>query len=63
MTIRAFEDVHPQLAKDVYVDDMALVLGDVEIGDNSSIWPFSVVRGDVMEGSIEGLGRLLVAVR
>ncbi len=47
MTIRAFEDVHPQLAKDVYVDDMALVLGDVEIGENSSIWPFSVVRGDV----------------
>lgn len=47
MTIRAFEERHPQLAKDVYVDDLALVLGDVEIGPDSSIWPFSVVRGDV----------------
>jgi len=47
MTIRAFEDIHPQLAKDVYIDDLALVLGDVQIGADSSIWPFSVVRGDV----------------
>ena len=47
MTIRAFEDNHPQLANDVYVDDMALVLGDVQVGADSSIWPFSVVRGDV----------------
>jgi len=31
----------------VYVDEQALVSGDVKIGANSSIWPMSVVRGDV----------------
>lgn len=47
MTIRAFEDFHPQLDSSAYVDDSALVVGQVEIGPNSSIWPFCVVRGDV----------------
>lgn len=30
-----------------YVDEQALVLGDVEIGADSSVWPMTVVRGDV----------------
>lgn len=47
MTLRALEDIHPQLAEGVYVDDLALVVGDVYIGEDSSIWPFTVVRGDV----------------
>jgi len=47
MTIRAFEAAHPQLAANVYIDDMALVVGDVHIEADSSIWPFTVVRGDV----------------
>lgn len=45
--IRAFEAHTPQLAADVYVDEMALVLGDVQIGEASSIWPMAAVRGDV----------------
>lgn len=47
MPIRAYKDLHPQLGKDVYIDDMALLLGDVQIGDDSSIWPLTVIRGDV----------------
>lgn len=47
MTIRQFENSTPQLAANVYVDDTALVIGDVRIGTDSSIWPFTVVRGDV----------------
>jgi carbonic anhydrase/acetyltransferase-like protein (isoleucine patch superfamily) len=47
MTIRTFENITPQLAAGVYVDETALVIGDVQIGPDSSIWPFTVVRGDV----------------
>lgn len=31
----------------VYVDECALVIGRVTLGDDASIWPFAVVRGDV----------------
>jgi carbonic anhydrase/acetyltransferase-like protein (isoleucine patch superfamily) len=47
MAIRQFEQHAPQLGQRVYVDETALVLGDVHIGDDSSIWPFTSVRGDV----------------
>jgi len=47
MGIRAFDNITPQLAEGVFVDDTALVIGDVHIGADSSIWPLTVVRGDV----------------
>lgn len=47
MTIRKFEDKHPKIHQTVFIDESALVLGDVEIGEDSSIWPLTVVRGDV----------------
>jgi len=47
MAIRSFEGKQPDLHPTVYVDEMALVSGDVKIGVDSSIWPMSVVRGDV----------------
>lgn len=47
MNIRDFQGVTPQLEQDVFVDQTALVLGDVHIGADSSIWPMTVVRGDV----------------
>ena len=47
MAIREFEGILPNIEPTAYVDDTALVIGDVEIGNNSSIWPFSVIRGDV----------------
>lgn len=52
MPIRRYLDVTPQLGKNVFVDDMALAVGDVTIGDDASLWPFVVARGDVQKISI-----------
>ncbi len=45
--IRAFQGIVPRVGARVFVADSALVLGDVEIGEDSSIWFNCVVRGDV----------------
>ena len=47
MSTRSFNNITPDLAKGVYVDDTALIIGDVKIGPDSSVWPMTVVRGDV----------------
>ncbi|PVZ10593.1 MULTISPECIES: gamma carbonic anhydrase family protein [unclassified Pseudomonas] len=47
MSIRRFEQHAPQLGAKVFVDRSAVVLGDVEIGDDSSVWPLTVIRGDM----------------
>lgn len=45
--IRTYMGITPTLGKGAYVDDTALVIGDVTVGAHSSIWPMTVVRGDV----------------
>ena len=40
-------DERPRLGQRVYVDSMASVSGAVELGDDVSIWPMAVLRGDV----------------
>ena len=47
MTIRTFENKTPEIHATTFVDETALVLGDVKIGENCSIWPLTVIRGDV----------------
>ncbi|GLR63418.1 gamma carbonic anhydrase family protein [Marinospirillum insulare] len=47
MTIRSYQGVIPKLAKDVFVDPTAVVIGDVELGEGASVWPMAVVRGDM----------------
>jgi len=47
MTIRSFENKKPDIHATAFVDETALVLGDVKIGENCSIWPLTVIRGDV----------------
>lgn len=47
MAIREFEGVMPNIEPTAYVDDAALIIGDVEIGHNSSVWPYAIIRGDV----------------
>jgi carbonic anhydrase/acetyltransferase-like protein (isoleucine patch superfamily) len=47
MSIRSFQGLAPVLGQRVYVDEAATVIGDVELGDDVSIWPGTVVRGDV----------------
>jgi len=47
MPIRAFEQHTPRIHPTAFVDDTAVVIGAVEIGEDSSIWPLCVVRGDI----------------
>ena len=45
--IRSFQGITPKLAPGVYVDESAQVIGDVTLGEDASVWPLTVVRGDV----------------
>lgn len=47
MTVREFQGKTPNIAETAFVDETAVVIGDVTIGADSSIWPMAVVRGDV----------------
>jgi carbonic anhydrase/acetyltransferase-like protein (isoleucine patch superfamily) len=47
MSVRTFDNVFPTIHPAAYIDPQALVVGRVEIGPDSSVWPMSVVRGDV----------------
>ncbi len=47
MSVRRFEGHQPDIHASVYIDEQALVVGEVSIGEDSSVWPMSVVRGDV----------------
>lgn len=46
-TIRPYRDQLPQLGARVYIDPVATVIGDVVLGDDVSVWPQTVIRGDV----------------
>ena len=45
--IRAFQSTLPVVPKSVFVEDTAVVIGDVVMGEDCSIWFHAVVRGDV----------------
>jgi carbonic anhydrase/acetyltransferase-like protein (isoleucine patch superfamily) len=45
--MRAFKGIQPQVASSAYVDASAQVIGDVAIGEHSSIWPHAVLRADI----------------
>jgi len=45
--IRALGDRRPKLAPSAWVADSAEVIGDVTIGEEASIWPMAVLRGDL----------------
>lgn len=45
--IRPFRGVHPQIPDSAYVDVSAQLIGDVQIGEQSSIWCNAVLRGDM----------------
>lgn len=47
MNIRKFNNIEPKIGQSTYIDANAVVIGDVTLGDNVSIWPMAVVRGDV----------------
>jgi carbonic anhydrase/acetyltransferase-like protein (isoleucine patch superfamily) len=45
--IQSFQNNTPQLATGVYIHQTAAIIGEVSIGENSSVWPCAVVRADV----------------
>ncbi|MFU8821706.1 MAG: gamma carbonic anhydrase family protein [Gammaproteobacteria bacterium] len=47
MSVRAFGGGFPVLGARVWIDPAAVVIGRVEIGDDASLWPMAVARGDV----------------
>jgi carbonic anhydrase/acetyltransferase-like protein (isoleucine patch superfamily) len=46
MTVRSLGDKVPRIDESVWVSEAAYVVGDVELGSGSSVWPGAVVRGD-----------------
>jgi len=47
MVMKTFRGRSPQLGPRVWVDRSAIIIGDVRIGDDSSIWPLVSIRGDM----------------
>lgn len=46
-SIRSFKGIAPSLGERVYIDPQSAVIGDVSLGDDVSVWPMAVIRGDV----------------
>jgi len=52
MSIRSFQGINPNIANSAYIDEDAVIIGDVTIGSDSSVWPTVAIRGDVNKISI-----------
>ncbi len=48
MSIRSYQGKTPQVHASAFVDDTALLIGDVAVGADSSVWPMCAIRGDLM---------------
>ena len=46
VTVRSLGELTPQIHPDAWVSEAAYVVGDVVIGEGSSVWPGAVLRGD-----------------
>ncbi|HUV21996.1 MAG TPA: gamma carbonic anhydrase family protein [Gammaproteobacteria bacterium] len=45
--IRSFRGVTPRIGENSYIDESAVVIGDVVMGENCSVWPLTVIRADI----------------
>ena len=45
--LRPYRGIVPRVHPSAFIDDSAQVIGDVEIGEESSVWMCAVIRGDV----------------
>ena len=45
--IQMYDGKLPQIAKGAYVHPSAVVIGDVKLGEDASVWPCAVLRGDI----------------
>ena len=47
MALRTYHSIYPQLGAGCYVDESSVIVGDVILEDDASIWPLVAARGDV----------------
>ncbi|ODC05037.1 gamma carbonic anhydrase family protein [Terasakiispira papahanaumokuakeensis] len=47
MPVREYQGKQPVLGERVFVDPTAVVIGDVTLGEDCSVWPMAVIRGDM----------------
>ncbi|WP_440054637.1 gamma carbonic anhydrase family protein [Pseudoalteromonas sp. T1lg65] len=45
--IRSYKGIVPKFDETVYIDESSVLVGDIEIGEHSSVWPLVAARGDV----------------
>ena len=45
--IRPYDGISPDIHDSCYIDPAAVVIGDVKLAENASVWPCAVIRGDV----------------
>ncbi len=50
--IRPYKGISPQIGDKCFIDNSAVIVGDVSIADSASIWPLVAARGDVNTISI-----------
>lgn len=46
-SLRPYLETFPSVAATVFIDPSSVVIGDVRLAEDVSIWPLSVLRGDV----------------
>ncbi len=44
---RPFQDIYPTIGNNVYIDESAVLIGDITLADDVSVWPLVAARGDV----------------
>ena len=49
VNLRKYTEHRPHIADRVYIDPAAVVIGQVTLGQDVSVWPMAVIRGDVHE--------------
>lgn len=45
--IKSYRSITPTIAENVYVDESSILVGDITIAEDASIWPLVAARGDV----------------
>jgi len=45
--VRSFQGIEPQIGANAWIDRTAVLIGDVRVGQDASIWPHAVLRADI----------------